>query len=319
MYGDVEIAKLRQEIADLRALVETRPVPPHARQHEITGEDTVRPTVYNNGTLLARHRALNFSTGLTATVDNANKRINVAAAGVTDHGELDGLTDDDHAQYLDETRHDALDHTGLTGVPTQYTDEMAQDAVGAMVTGNTETGIAVTYDDAAGKLNFDASHNHDASYVPLARTLSNGYGVSGGGDLSADRTLAVGLTNQTAACNSNLTCTTSYQDVSNATLTLAAVGTYLVLGFANISVDCTAATGDNGANVQLLVGASAQTATITCYASDGERYIGTVGQAWLVTTTGTDTVIKFQGKKSQNRSTVTVYATDTTITAIRLA
>jgi hypothetical protein len=281
MYGDVEIAKLRQEIADLRALVETRPVPPHARQHEITGEDTVRPTVYNNGTLLARHRAINFSTGLTAVADAANKRINVTATGIT--------------------------------------QEEIEDYVGAMVTGNTETGIAVTYDDAAGKLNFDASHNHDASYVPLARTLSNGYGVTGGGDLSADRTLAVGLTNQTAACNSNLTCTTSYQDVSNATLTLAAVGTYLVLGFANISVDCTAATGDNGANVQLLVGASAQTATITCYASDGERYIGTVGQAWLVTTTGTDTVIKFQGKKSQNRSTVTVYATDTTITAIRLA
>jgi hypothetical protein len=167
MYGDVEIAKLRQEIADLRALVETRPVPPHARQHEITGEDTVRPTVYNNGTLLARHRALNFSTGLTATVDNANKRINVAAAGVTDHGELDGLTDDDHAQYLDETRHDALDHTGLTGVPTQYTDEMAQDAVGAMVTGNTETGIAVTYDDAAGKLNFDAQTAGDARYAQI--------------------------------------------------------------------------------------------------------------------------------------------------------
>jgi hypothetical protein len=107
MYGDVEIAKLRQEIADLRALVETRPVPPHARQHEITGEDTVRPTVYNNGTLLARHRALNFSTGLTAVVDNANKRINVAAAGVTDHGELTGLTDDDHPQYLLESVIDA--------------------------------------------------------------------------------------------------------------------------------------------------------------------------------------------------------------------
>jgi hypothetical protein len=167
MYGDVEIAKLRQEIADLRALVETRPVPPHARQHEITGEDTVRPTVYNNGTLLARHRALNFSTGLTATVDNANKRINVAAAGVTDHGELDGLTDDDHAQYLDETRHDALDHTGLTGVPTQYTDEHAQDAVGVAIAAGTQTGIAVTYDDATGKLNFDAQTAGDARYAQI--------------------------------------------------------------------------------------------------------------------------------------------------------
>jgi hypothetical protein len=38
-----------------------------------------------------------------------------------------------------------------------YTDESIQDLIGAMVTGNTETGISVTYDDTAGKLNFVAS------------------------------------------------------------------------------------------------------------------------------------------------------------------
>lgn len=32
--------------------------------------------------------------------------------GVTDHGALSGLSDDDHAQYLTEARHDALDHEG---------------------------------------------------------------------------------------------------------------------------------------------------------------------------------------------------------------
>ncbi len=35
-----------------------------------------------------------------------------------------------------------------------FTDERAQDALGAMVTGNTETGITVEYDDATAKLNF---------------------------------------------------------------------------------------------------------------------------------------------------------------------
>lgn len=34
-------------------------------------------------------------------------------------------------------------------------DEATEDLVGAMVSGNTETGISVTYDDGAGKLNFD--------------------------------------------------------------------------------------------------------------------------------------------------------------------
>lgn len=38
-----------------------------------------------------------------------------------------------------------------------FTTERAQDAVGEMVTGNTESGISVTYDDENGKLNFDVS------------------------------------------------------------------------------------------------------------------------------------------------------------------
>lgn len=36
--------------------------------------------------------------------------------GVSDHGALTGLGDDDHTHYLNEARHDALDHSGLTGV-----------------------------------------------------------------------------------------------------------------------------------------------------------------------------------------------------------
>lgn len=36
--------------------------------------------------------------------------------GVSDHGELTGLADDDHSHYLDGTRHDSRDHTGVTGV-----------------------------------------------------------------------------------------------------------------------------------------------------------------------------------------------------------
>ena len=43
----------------------------------------------------------------------------------------------------------------VEGVNNHYfTDERAQDAVGAMLTGNTETGITVTYDDANAKIDF---------------------------------------------------------------------------------------------------------------------------------------------------------------------
>lgn len=100
-----------------------------------------------------------------------------SGGGVTDHGLLTGLADDDHSQYLNETRHDLLDHSGLTGipsitglldeaahdlldhagltgVPTQYTDEMAQDAIGALIANGSQTGITVSYDDANNKLDF---------------------------------------------------------------------------------------------------------------------------------------------------------------------
>lgn len=39
-----------------------------------------------------------------------------SGGGVTDHGLLTGLSDDDHTQYLNNTRHAATDHAGVTGV-----------------------------------------------------------------------------------------------------------------------------------------------------------------------------------------------------------
>lgn len=54
----------------------------------------------------------------------------------------------------------------LGSAGTGYTQEEIEDFVGAMVTGNTETGISVTYDDLNSKLNFDATHNHTGVYEP---------------------------------------------------------------------------------------------------------------------------------------------------------
>ncbi len=80
-----------------------------------------------------------------------------AGGGVTDHGALTGLSDDDHSQYHNDARGDARyapiakgvtngdshDHSGgdgaqiaygaLFGLPTLFTAEDAQDAVGAMI------------------------------------------------------------------------------------------------------------------------------------------------------------------------------------------
>ena len=103
---------------------------------------------------------------LIGGIDNANWAAleTSGGGGVTDHGNLSGLLDDDHTQYLNETRHDVLDHTGLTGIPTQYTDEMAQDVIGTLITNGTQSGITVTYDDANTKLDFTVTAQAEIPY-----------------------------------------------------------------------------------------------------------------------------------------------------------
>ncbi len=135
------------------------------------------------------------------------------------HGALTGLLDDDHTIYHTDARGDlryaALskgvtngdlhDHSGgdgaqiayanLSGLPTIPTQENIEDYIGGMVSGNTETGISVTYDDENGKLNFDASHNHDLSYAPIAKGVTNGdsHDHSGGDGAQVDHGGLAGL------------------------------------------------------------------------------------------------------------------------------
>ena len=71
---------------------------------------------------------------ITITYDDATNKFTFAA----ENGVGDSTTDN-----LSE---------GTTNL--YFTNERAEDAVGGMVTGNTETGITVEYDDASGKLNF---------------------------------------------------------------------------------------------------------------------------------------------------------------------
>lgn len=56
-------------------------------------------------------------------------------------------------------------YSSLSGTPTIPSTEDIQDTVGGMVSGNSETGITVTYDDSGGKINFDAQTPGDARYV----------------------------------------------------------------------------------------------------------------------------------------------------------
>jgi len=74
---DDALRRVRQLELDLAALKRQ-----HGPTHEISGGDEVRPAVMNQGTLLARQRTTNFSTGLLATLNNANKRIDITTSGI---------------------------------------------------------------------------------------------------------------------------------------------------------------------------------------------------------------------------------------------
>lgn len=77
----------------------------------------------------------------------------IAQGRVTAHEALA----DPHPQYLTAAEgnaaYAALNHTHTSAQITDFT-EAAQDATGAMVSGNTEDGVQVDYDDATNKLNF---------------------------------------------------------------------------------------------------------------------------------------------------------------------
>ena len=83
---------------------------------------------------------------------------------------------------------DAATARGTLGV-TVYDQETAEDVVGAMVSGNTETGIGVTYDDGTGKLNFDAQTAGDARYLKIDGTtaLTGDWDIGNGRKLKLER------------------------------------------------------------------------------------------------------------------------------------
>lgn len=181
--------------------------------------------------------------------------------GVTDHGALTGLDNDDHPHYLTAARGDARYAAGndprlsnprtptahaashaaggsdaLTLTAAQLSDltETVQDIVGALIVAG--SGVTVSYNDAAGTFTINSTASggttdpevvrdvigaamvagagiqltvNDAgdtitvasTAVLPTRQIIAGTGLTGGGDLSADRTLAVtyGTTAGTAA------------------------------------------------------------------------------------------------------------------------
>jgi hypothetical protein len=113
------------------------------------------------------------STNLYYTDARADARI--AAASTTD------LSEGTNLYYTDARARAAISATGSlaydnsTGVMSfTMNDETVQDIVGAMITGNTETGIAVTYDDADGTLDFVVASQTDENFTTADHSKLDG-------------------------------------------------------------------------------------------------------------------------------------------------
>ena len=88
-------------------------------------------------------------TGAT-TVDSTLAVSTIAAAD----SDTDKFLVSDSGTVKYRTGAQLLSDIGGISSDTTLTDEQVQDIIGAMVSGNTETNISVTYDDTSGKLNF---------------------------------------------------------------------------------------------------------------------------------------------------------------------
>ena len=143
--------------------------------------------------------------------------------------------------------------------------EVIQDTVGAMVTGNTESNITVTYEDSDGTLDFSVTGGGSVSEA--FKTIS----VSGQDDVVADSATDT----LTLVAGSNMTITTN---ASGDTITFASSGsggsqnlfsTIAVSGQSNVVADSTTDTLTlvAGSNITLTTDASSDSITIASSAS----------------------------------------------------
>ena len=83
----------------------------------------------------------------------------------------------------------AADFTKLAGIETgataNQTDEEIQDIVGAMVSGNTESGISVTYQDSDGTLDFSVDSQTDNNFTTTLKNKLDGIEASATADQTA--------------------------------------------------------------------------------------------------------------------------------------
>jgi uncharacterized protein YjgD (DUF1641 family) len=138
-----------------------------------------------------------------ATADQTGAEIKTAYEGETD---TNAFTDSEKSKLENiEASADVTDTTNVvaaltagtniaiagdgtissTDTNTQLSDEEVQDVVGGMVTTNTESGISVTYDDTAGKLDFSVTSQTDENFTTADHAKLDGIEANATADQTA--------------------------------------------------------------------------------------------------------------------------------------
>lgn len=149
---------------------------------------------------------LRVISGAAADFDLSGDVLSIDDATWLNEAELDTFVELD-AQIADQT----LVHTG-TDQDTQLTEEQVEDFAGGMVTGNTETRITVTYDDAGNSFDFVVDDMNDD--VPEAGDFGNATDLDANGALNTDSVSANEL--NATGVESELEAVLDLQDIQGA-------------------------------------------------------------------------------------------------------
>lgn len=173
----------------------------------VTGTETVTDTntfrtVTAGGNTLGSTETLALTAGSNVTITESGGAVTISS---TDNNTVTSIRRDNTGSYrtgninlvggtnvtITETSTGVFTFSATdTDTNTQLSNEQVQDIVGGMVSGNTEAGITVTYDDTNGKLDFDVDGGVGITQVaggvkmtyPIAIDAAGGSTPTGGTD-----------------------------------------------------------------------------------------------------------------------------------------
>lgn len=93
-------------------------------------------------------------------------------SGITDHGQLSGLSDDDHTQYLNTTRHDSHDHSAA--MASVVLDDLSDVVETTITTGDLLRWNGTNWVNYADSNYAASGHDHDADYVNITGDTMTG-------------------------------------------------------------------------------------------------------------------------------------------------